>query len=276
MLSEQRLRKVEQYAAALRDEQNRTSGFKAARYAFLLAVRPPTLPALPVPVLQRIFFFVGTPQLCTFAFLQPQTGGYSSGMPHTFDTFGVLFWLGSAGMTKGYTNPHKTGEVDVTMSGKFLHFGEDGEDDPLGVDDADPFGAAERFVMHAHDGRSCNLTNGEPFSWMAVDLGEERTLICDHYCLRHGNDDGNFRLRRWRLEGSNDGEQWVSLKEHRSNEWLADQAFSVGSWPVECNGKAYRHFRVLQTGINSAGRHELCCAGIELYGELRGPRPGFS
>jgi hypothetical protein len=46
---------------------------------------------------------------------------------------------------------------------------------------------------------------------------------------------------------------------------------SVAAWPLDAaavGGRAFRHFRILQTGPNSSGDNHLMCAGIELYGVL--------
>ena len=49
---------------------------------------------------------------------------------------------------------------------------------------------------------------------------------------------------------------------------------STAAWPVDAGGKAFRHFRILQTGPNSSGHHYLMCAGIELYGRATFERGG--
>jgi len=41
---------------------------------------------------------------------------------------------------------------------------------------------------------------------------------------------------------------------------------STAAWPVDAGAQAFRHFRILQTGVNSSNKHFLMCAGIELYG----------
>ena len=50
----------------------------------------------------------------------------------------------------------------------------------------------------------------------------------------------------------------------------ADEEFSVAAWPVGQRAGFFRHFRIFQTGPNSSGTIHLMCAGIELYGTLRG------
>jgi hypothetical protein len=142
-------------------------------------------------------------------------------------------------------------------------------------------GAPLRFVQHRHDGKY-NFTNDTPGSWMSVDLGAGRRLAPDHYCLRSdGTHSGSdYKPRRWRLEGSDDGGHWATLRTHDNDAALAQAPFSEAAWPVQAqeavkgqgggSGRptSYRHFRILQTGANSSNSHHLMCAGIELYGTL--------
>ena len=111
-------------------------------------------------------------------------------------------------------------------------------------------------------------TRNEPFSWVCVDIGASRSLIIDHYCLRHGNPTGIGRLQHWQLEGSNDNSQWAVLSVHDGDLSLPAVGFSVAAWPVPGIEEAFRFFRVVQTGLNSQGGHYLYCAGLELYGLL--------
>ena len=57
-------------------------------------------------------------------------------------------------------------------------------------------------------------------------------------------------LRHWVLEASSDGAAWTALRTHANDTSLADQAGSTASWPLAAD-RAYRHFRVRQTGPNS-------------------------
>ncbi len=82
---------------------------------------------------------------------------------------------------------------------------------------------------------------------------------------------GNYKLRNWSLQASNDSATWTTLRQHSSDASLADQPMSVAAWPLDAaavGGRAFRHFRILQTGPNSSGDNHLMCAGIELYGVL--------
>ena len=182
-----------------------------------------------------------------------------------FDENGVLYHIATAGRTREWTNPHVSGEVVAAMSSE-----------------ADPLFPPDRFVVHRvedcqgeYPGNNCT-DNHEPNSWMSVDLGEGRSLVPRHYCLRHGRADPLYVghtnpalvLRTWRLQGSQDRQEWHTLRLHENDQSLAAAASSVAGWAVEAGGREYRHFRVLQHGKNSSGFDFLVCCGIELYGEL--------
>ena len=133
--------------------------------------------------------------------------------------------------------------------------------------------------MHANP--VYNYTTDTPNSWMSVDLGAQVRLRPTHYCLRNDGNDGCV-LRHWVLEGSVDEEAWRVLRQHQ-NDTSLQGSMSTAAWPVEAAAAAgegegeggaagyYRYFRVRQTGKDSSGKHHyLCCAGMELYGTLRG------
>ena len=132
-------------------------------------------------------------------------------------------------------------------------------------------GGPKNFVQHTHASPLCNYTDNTPNSWMAVDLGAGRALVPDHYCLR-SDQHGNSKLRNWELQGSNDGAQWTTLRQHANDQSIAEEPMATAAWPLEpgtVQGRAFRHFRVLQTGKNAGNHDFLMCAGIELYGVLQ-------
>ena len=134
------------------------------------------------------------------------------------------------------------------------------------------YGGPEEIVRHACPEGMVNYcaTKDEANSWMSVDLGAGRSLVVDHYCWRNGfAANGDIAFRHWRLEGSNDGRTWTTLKTHTNDESLKAEDGSVAHWAVDGVSTAYRHFRVIQTGKNATGRHDhLITQGMELYGEL--------
>jgi hypothetical protein len=168
-----------------------------------------------------------------------------------FDQNGLLYYIGSAGGTRGYVNPHVSGDVVVTWSSIRR-------------------GQVEYFVNNQY-GNKISYTDNVPGSWMMVDLGAIQRISPNHYSLRHDFCGGAF-LRNWVLEGKMDDSYisaWVVLREH-ANDASINGAGATCSWPVISVGinQSYRYIRIRMTGVDSYGAYHLMCSGIELYGDL--------
>ena len=148
-----------------------------------------------------------------------------------FDTNGILHHIGTRGGRAAYRNPHELGEVVSSISS--IVTGSAG---------------AEHFVQHAHATPVWIFTDNAPQSWMAVDLGEGRSLVVDHYCLRSDAQGGAYKLRNWELQGSPDGQTWQTLRAHQNDTSLLLQGMGTAAWPVDAGAQALRHFRIVQTG----------------------------
>ena len=114
------------------------------------------------------------------------------------------------------------------------------------------------------------VTQPRPHSWMALDL-LDKTLLLTAYTLRHYASWDIEALRTWRLEGSMTGDDWALLREHVNDESLNAKG-KAATWTIDVStpagSRAYRMFRLLQTGENSNKHHYLACSGWELYGQL--------
>ena len=53
------------------------------------------------------------------------------------------------------------------------------------------------FVQHVHAATCWSTTENQPQSWMAVDLGEGRSLVVDHYCLRSDQHSDRVALKHF-------------------------------------------------------------------------------
>jgi len=171
---------------------------------------------------------------------------------HSFDQNGVLYWLGTNQGTERYVNPHLRGEVVADCS------------DLWGGRST---AALARIVQNQPSFQSKTVTSGRANSWFAVDLGQGRAMVVDHYCIRHGFGDPGAAIRNWRLEGSHDGLGWVVLRRHvnaagpRGRNGAAD-------FVVHDVTEAYRHLRIIAEG--DGGVYDSCfaCSGMEFYGGL--------
>jgi hypothetical protein len=169
-----------------------------------------------------------------------------------FDTNGVLFLLGTNGRTAAYVNPHSTGKVVVTSS-------------PISS------GTLEGFIGHGrppvtHGGS--NYTTNVAGSFVALQL--PLAVAVTRYTLRLDAQGARHVLRNWNFEGSNDGVEWVVLRQHVNDQSLAARKFATASWDVNPDGLAFSHFRIHQTGVHLDGNHFLMMGGLELYGRVDG------
>jgi hypothetical protein len=161
------------------------------------------------------------------------------------ESMDILSWIATNSGTDKWQNPVLSGRIKVAASSI-----EKGHPGDLFVKDPSEF-----------------WTKDVPASWFQIDLGEQRAVVPTYYTLRHG---GNYKadsLRTWDFQGSVDGTNWTLLRRHVNDESLNEQ-FATHSWPIEGQTRAYRFFRILQTGHNSSNHNFLVLSGVELYGSL--------
>jgi hypothetical protein len=174
-----------------------------------------------------------------------------------FGEGGVLHRIGTDHGRRAWVNPHTDGKVVAALSS---------------IQASQPHNCLpHKFVGRSDDGHC--YTDGQPNSWMSVDLGEGRTVVPTHYCLRHDGTNASCVVRHWTLEGkaADPGADWQEIRRHDNDETMAAQQFAVGAWPVEAGGRAFRHFRIRQHGKNNQNNDHLMCCGFEVYGQLLEP-----
>jgi len=140
-------------------------------------------------------------------------------------------------------------------------------------------GEASDILENRVDREIVSGTKAEEKSWWCVDLTENYALYLTHYTLRHGHNTSFSYLLNWQLQGSHDGQSWETLRTHDNDRGLRGKdscctcTWAIGGKkPSEIVGdrwkKAFRYFRIFQTGKNSSGRFGIFLSGIELYGVL--------
>jgi len=194
-----------------------------------------------------------------------------------FDKNGVLHYIGAnGGPARAYQTPDHRG---VTVSGY-----------PTGAHLSPIF--MNSIVSHEYRGCACVPAN-QQYSvsgtrvptcvWISIGLGAARRLRLTHYTLRFLN------LRKWQIEGSEDGNVWTPLKVHQNDNsfvrvakygnYIMAESYeakgrSTASWPVDPVHGSFRHFRLysddeeLQYQPNRNHNGAMVCGGIELYGFL--------
>jgi E3 ubiquitin-protein ligase HECTD1 len=173
---------------------------------------------------------------------------------HDWDKNGVLYWLGTqCGSLSKRLNPARYNLVTISMSGI-------GMGDVVDICDTGAYPTG------------CCWTLPALGSWIQVDLGKNMMFQPTAYTLHHGGAVHLGYLRNWRFEASNDGKNWVLLREHVQDTRLQRRSpFATWVVPVAASGSAgyFRYVRILQNGLNQLGTHHLVCRALELYGVFR-------
>ena len=164
-----------------------------------------------------------------------------------FGEGGALHHIGTRGGRAAWSNPHDAGLVLASTSsvGRYNYELASGTRHPVNSHPC-------KLVGRAADGY--NFTDNAADSWVAVDLGSERTMRVAHYCLRHGIDVAAYELRSWELQArAGEADGWTTLRRHDADASL-EGAHSVAAFEVtQHTGTAFRHFRLHQHGPNAGG-----------------------
>lgn len=165
-----------------------------------------------------------------------------------FDTNGILYWLGTNQGAEAYKNPLDAGYIDVQCAANFE--------------------AGSKNMLVGRDLASCNLIN-QANNWITI-IFKKISILPTKYSLRHTNARDGECLRNWKLQGSNDGNTWVDLKDHVNDTTLNLKGQSA-TWDLEFEkfNDYFSQIRLYQHGMNSASNHYLSLAGMEFYGYVR-------
>eukprot|EP01084_Bolivina_argentea_P117264 208273_1 len=185
--------------------------------------------------------------------MKPCGGSYAtpgSGRSDIFDKNGLLYFLGTKGGKTEYSNPATIDMISAAYSSIYSN-----------VDKENEFGFA---------GRKCGwwISKSTKNQFVCIMLKQEKIKLT-HYALRNGKTE-KYTLRSWNLEGSNDGETWDLINEHKDDKSL-NKSYDTHVWSVDAK-QHYYVFRIIMTGPNADDTNYLCLSGLELYGEAIGTK----
>jgi len=119
-------------------------------------------------------------------------------------------------------------------------------------------------------------TKPVPNSWVGIDLQlSHMFLSCTAYTFSCSKFGEPRALRHWEFQGSVDGVQWTLLRKHVNDCSIPDQAGASATFNVDCQGRFFRMFRIVQTGPSSYrlthgyiedNVSQLTFGNLELYG----------
>eukprot|EP01006_Ploeotia_vitrea_P057825 TRINITY_DN68323_c0_g1_i1.p1 TRINITY_DN68323_c0_g1~~TRINITY_DN68323_c0_g1_i1.p1 ORF type:complete len:628 (-),score=33.46 TRINITY_DN68323_c0_g1_i1:96-1979(-) len=171
-----------------------------------------------------------------------------------FERYGILHYIGTNFGQEDWQNPAVTKRV-VSHSSSIWGFGD--------VQDV-----SKKDLAYF-------ITRNAAGSWVEIDI------LCGvlmpfaySFASAHPIYSGYYP-RNWELQGSRDKKQWVVLKKHENDDAVTHQT-PFGFWDITLDDETtsppsvsyFRHFRILQTGPNSFGTHELQISAFEFYGRF--------
>ena len=77
-------------------------------------------------------------------------------------------------------------------------------------------------------------------------------------------------LKNWKIEVSNDGNEWTTIDEHKNDSTLNGDRV-IGTFKIQQETQFYRFIRLHQTGQNWANNNYMVFYCIEFYGKLKEP-----
>jgi hypothetical protein len=159
---------------------------------------------------------------------------------------GALYYLGTSGLTTTYSNVHTSGRCVATMST---------------VQAGSPTLLMDRTANQVYT----NILAG---SWMRFDFGS-RPFIATRIVWQHGFIDGQYRLQNYKYQGSNDATtsptNWTDIATYTSSP-PANVAYSFKDDSFT-NTTAFRHYRILSTGVTTSADHSFAITDLEFFGK---------
>ena len=170
-----------------------------------------------------------------------------------FDVNGIIYAIGTEYGEHQWQNPSEKGLIEIktaTMMGRLSK--------------------PKDYLIGRESGIDCIVGVKDSDNWFSIDF-KTVSIKPSNYTLRHITGPNNKNhLRNWVLEGSNDGNNWECLSEHKDDESLNENDATF-TWKMEHNNidTFYQYFRLRMTGPDSSGQWYLCCSGFEIYGQIK-------
>ena len=164
---------------------------------------------------------------------------------------GLLYYLGTSGLTTSYSNVHTSGKCVVTWSSL-----------STGI-------TAETVDRTTNPAQSTDAIN----SFVRFDFGTAVTIKPSRLIFQHGYFTGQRRLQTYNIQGSTEASSspttWTTLLSV-SNTPSADAAYSYNLSSNIVTSTFFRHIRIVITGVETLGAYFLSLSDIEFFGEVGG------
>ena len=109
-------------------------------------------------------------------------------------------------------------------------------------------------------------THDKPNSWICFEFKNYRIIPSNYSIKSWNNGPGKGHPKSWRIEISNDKNDWISIDEQNNCSYLNGpnlvHTFSVDEEKTKKFVNGAKFIRMIQTGLNWANLHYLCFGSI--------------
>ncbi|KAK8885319.1 hypothetical protein M9Y10_040765 [Tritrichomonas musculus] len=120
------------------------------------------------------------------------------------------------------------------------------------------------YQIANEDFNECWMSQNKPEQWIMFDFMNKSIILQNYLIKTHKYSTGSCHLKSWKIEGSNDSEQWKMLDQRDSD--ILNEEDKVATFECSKNDTPYRYIRLIQTGPNHRGDHMLALSRIEFFG----------
>lgn len=128
-------------------------------------------------------------------------------------------------------------------------------------------GGSDPFDLIKYEDKKCyyETSGSDRNSWISFEFKKHKVcpsgyIIRSYYC------DGNWHLKSWDFEGSNDNSSWTTLDKQQNNSVL-NGGNNVNLFSIS-NEESYKYLRIHITGPNWLDNYGIMMNSIEFYGKI--------
>jgi hypothetical protein len=137
----------------------------------------------------------------------------------------------------------------------------------LGIVTASSATAYDKYIARnatEFNTNSCFNSGDQPNQWLCYDF-KDRRIRLTHYSIHSWG--GEFFLRDWKIEGSDDNLNWSCLDERHDS--TTNDGHPIGTFSVSKENECeYRFIRLLLTGNGTCNDDYLILYAFEVFGDL--------
>lgn len=122
------------------------------------------------------------------------------------------------------------------------------------------------YQVANEDFTECWMSQNKPEQWIMFDFMNKPIILLNYLIKTHKYSAGSCHLKSWKIEGSNDGDQWKTLDERDSD--ILNEEDKEAVFDCSKNDTPYRFIRLIQTGPNHRGDHMLALSRVEFFGYI--------